>query len=49
MLFAPGADEIYPDGFATQIRIRGALTETLEGAHRGPGHSTASRRSSRSC
>ena len=26
------------DGFATQVRIRGPLTETLEGAHRGPGH-----------
>ena len=34
----PAPTEIYPDGFATQIRIRGALTETLEGAHRGPGH-----------
>jgi pantoate--beta-alanine ligase len=38
VLFAPGAAEIYPDGFATQVRIRGPLTETLEGAHRGPGH-----------
>jgi pantoate--beta-alanine ligase len=38
LLFAPPAGEIYPDGFATQVCIRGPLTETLEGAHRGPEH-----------
>ncbi len=38
VLFAPRVDELYPDGFATTVRIRGPLTETLEGAHRGPEH-----------
>jgi pantoate--beta-alanine ligase len=36
-LFAPGADEVYPDGFATSVTVRG-LTDSLEGAHRGHGH-----------
>jgi pantoate--beta-alanine ligase len=36
-LFAPGATEVYPDGFATSVAVRG-LTDSLEGAHRGHGH-----------
>jgi pantoate--beta-alanine ligase len=38
VLFAPAAEEIYPAGFATTIRISGPLTDTLEGAHRGSAH-----------
>jgi pantoate--beta-alanine ligase len=37
MLFAPTADEVYPRGFATTIRVAG-LSDVLEGAERGPGH-----------
>ena len=36
-LFAPDAREMYPDGYATTVSIRG-LTEPLEGAARGVGH-----------
>jgi pantoate--beta-alanine ligase len=36
VLFAPAAEEVYPDGFATTVRVEGLAT-TLEGAHR-PGH-----------
>jgi pantoate--beta-alanine ligase len=36
-LFAPPVQEMYPDGFATTISIA-AVSEPLEGAHRGPGH-----------
>ncbi|KEO54100.1 pantoate--beta-alanine ligase [Thioclava pacifica] len=36
VLFAPGVDEVYPDGFATTVSIKG-ITEPLEGAFR-PGH-----------
>jgi pantoate--beta-alanine ligase len=36
--FLPTVEEIYPDGFATTVRIDGPLTETLEGAVRGPSH-----------
>lgn len=35
-LYVPTPDQIYPDGFATNVRVSG-LTEDLEGAHR-PGH-----------
>ena len=35
-LYVPTPDQIYPDGFATNVRVKG-LTEDLEGAHR-PGH-----------
>ncbi|WP_371168475.1 pantoate--beta-alanine ligase [Aliiroseovarius sp. 2305UL8-7] len=35
-LYAPTPDQIYPEGFATNVRVSG-LTEDLEGAHR-PGH-----------
>lgn len=38
VLFLPDAAEVYPDGTATTVRVRGPLTETLEGAHRGTGH-----------
>jgi pantoate--beta-alanine ligase len=37
VLFAPPVEEIYPDGFATTIRVAG-LGEVLEGAERGAGH-----------
>ena len=38
ILFAPPAEIMYPPGFSTQVRVEGRLTETLEGAHRGPEH-----------
>jgi pantoate--beta-alanine ligase len=38
LLFAPALDEVYPPGFATQVRVAGPLTERLEGAHRGAEH-----------
>jgi pantoate--beta-alanine ligase len=38
VLFAPPVEEVYPDGFATQVRVTGPLTERLEGATRGPEH-----------
>jgi pantoate--beta-alanine ligase len=37
VLFAPPVAEIYPDGFATAIRVAG-LSGVLEGAARGAGH-----------
>jgi pantoate--beta-alanine ligase len=37
VLFAPPVAEMYPDGFATTIRVRG-LSGVLEGAHRGAEH-----------
>jgi pantoate--beta-alanine ligase len=36
ILFTPGADAVYPPGFATSVSVRG-LAEPLEGASR-PGH-----------
>ncbi|HTX32465.1 MAG TPA: pantoate--beta-alanine ligase [Solirubrobacteraceae bacterium] len=36
-VFAPGVEEMYPDGFATTVAVAG-LSEVLEGAHRGRGH-----------
>jgi pantoate--beta-alanine ligase len=36
VLFAPEPDELYPDGFATTVKVAG-LGDVLEGAHR-PGH-----------
>ena len=36
-LFAPDVTEVYPDGHATSVAVRG-LTDGLEGAHRGHGH-----------
>jgi pantoate--beta-alanine ligase len=38
LLFAPPVEEVYPPGFTSQVRVGGALTETLEGAHRGAEH-----------
>ncbi len=35
-VFAPGADQVYPEGFATSVRVAG-IAERLEGLHR-PGH-----------
>jgi pantoate--beta-alanine ligase len=37
LLFAPPPEEIYPPGFASEVRV-GGLTEPLEGAVRGPEH-----------
>jgi pantoate--beta-alanine ligase len=38
ILFAPGTDEVYPEGApTTEVRVRG-LTEPLEGTSRGPSH-----------
>ena len=36
-VFAPNAETIYPDGFATTVAV-GGVTESLEGAHRGRAH-----------
>jgi pantoate--beta-alanine ligase len=36
VVFAPDADQLYPDGFATFVRVTG-ISERLEGLHR-PGH-----------
>lgn len=36
VLFAPAPEEVYPEGFATTVTVRG-LGDALEGAHR-PGH-----------
>ncbi|HMJ32869.1 MAG TPA: pantoate--beta-alanine ligase [Baekduia sp.] len=38
VLFAPAVGEVYPPGFATEVRIAGPLTQALEGAHRGAAH-----------
>jgi pantoate--beta-alanine ligase len=38
ILFAPPVAEVYPRGFATEVRVSGPLTEALEGAHRGASH-----------
>jgi pantoate--beta-alanine ligase len=38
LLFAPGPDEVYPPGFATEVRVAGSLTSRLEGEHRGVAH-----------
>jgi pantoate--beta-alanine ligase len=37
LLFAPAVEEVYPEGFATTVRVAG-LTEHLEGEHRGTAH-----------
>ena len=36
-LFAPPATEVYPEGFATTVSVRG-VTDGLEGVHRGHEH-----------
>ena len=38
LLFAPTVAEMYPDEFATTVVVAGGLSETLEGASRGPEH-----------
>ena len=38
IVFTPPAAEVYPGGFATSVHITGPITETLEGAVRGPEH-----------
>ena len=38
LLWAPPVEEVYPEGFATSVQLRGPLVETLEGAHRGAAH-----------
>jgi pantoate--beta-alanine ligase len=38
VLFAPSVEEVYPPGYAVEVRLTGPLTATLEGAHRGPEH-----------
>jgi pantoate--beta-alanine ligase len=38
LLFVPSVEEVYPDGFATDVRVTGPLTERLEGEARGPEH-----------
>jgi pantoate--beta-alanine ligase len=38
LLFAPPVEEVYAEGFATEVRVTGPLTERLEGAARGPEH-----------
>lgn len=37
ILFAPGAEQVYPPGFATSVEVLG-LTDRLEGAVRGASH-----------
>jgi pantoate--beta-alanine ligase len=37
LVFAPAVEEVYPQGFATQVQVLG-LTDRLEGAARGPEH-----------
>src|SRR5690349_23200004 len=39
-VYAPSVEEVYPDGFATQVEVAGELTGVLDGdpARRGPGH-----------
>ncbi|MCU1501312.1 MAG: pantoate--beta-alanine ligase [Ilumatobacteraceae bacterium] len=38
IVFAPDPGEVYPEGFCTTVRIHGPITESLEGAVRGPAH-----------
>ena len=37
LVFAPSADEMYPRGFATSVRVAGPLSERFEAVDR-PGH-----------
>jgi pantoate--beta-alanine ligase len=37
LLFAPGVEQVYPQGFSTTVSV-GALTEVLEGVQRGRSH-----------
>ena len=40
IVYAPPAEAVYPEGFATQVEVGGGLTDVLDGdpARRGPGH-----------
>ena len=40
LVYAPSVPEVYPDGFATTVRVRGGLTGVLcgEPSRRGPAH-----------
>jgi pantoate--beta-alanine ligase len=40
LLYAPDAEQVYPDGFSTWVEVEGALTDVLEGAadQRGSSH-----------
>jgi pantoate--beta-alanine ligase len=40
LLWMPDADEMYPEGFATEVEVANSLTGVLEGDpdHRGPSH-----------
>jgi pantoate--beta-alanine ligase len=38
LLFAPGAGDLYPDGFSTTVHVAGRVTEVLEGRERGSAH-----------
>ena len=38
LVFAPEVTEMYPEGFATTVRVTGRITESLEGAMRGSAH-----------
>ena len=40
LVYAPGAEEVYPPGFATTVEVGGGLTDVLDGdpARRGPEH-----------
>jgi len=40
LVFAPAAEEVYPEGFATGVEVTGSLTSVLDGdpSRRGPEH-----------
>jgi pantoate--beta-alanine ligase len=38
LLWIPTAEQMYPDGFATNVEVANDLTGVLEGAERGPSH-----------
>lgn len=38
VVFAPSTEEMYPEGFATRVRVLGPVADTLEGYHRSPAH-----------
>jgi pantoate--beta-alanine ligase len=40
LVFAPPVEEVYPEGFSTQVAVEGPLSEVLDGdpARRGPEH-----------
>jgi pantoate--beta-alanine ligase len=40
LVYAPGVEEVYPEGFATSVEVEGGLTDVLDGdpSRRGAGH-----------